>query len=150
VYDKSYLSPAQVFKCFGEMDHMQQGRPVTFCKEQTVSIDNYSLNRVINVNEGDPQKFLIANNIAKQSSRMVARYTSLLPHHLPYLHIIGHLLFYPFVQLIPNRNRTRYEAIHLKKRHRIPLPYELTPHEIELANQIRSGLREHLSLRSPS
>jgi hypothetical protein len=50
VSDKNYLPPAQVFKCFGEMDHMQQGRPVTFCKEQTVNIDNYSLNRVVNVN----------------------------------------------------------------------------------------------------
>lgn len=67
------------------MDHMQQGRPVTYCKEQNVAIDNYSLNRVVNVNEGDPQKFLIANNIAKQSSRMVARYTSLLPLDIPYL-----------------------------------------------------------------
>lgn len=49
-YDRNYLSPAQIFKCFGEMDHMLQGRPVTFCREQTVAIDNYSLNRVINMN----------------------------------------------------------------------------------------------------
>lgn len=108
------------------MDHMQQGRPVTFCKEQLVAIDNYSLNRVINVNEGDQQKFLIANNIAKQSSRMVARYTSLLPQDIAYLEVIGHLLFYPFIHLIPNRTRTRYEYIQLKKKHRIPLPYFLT------------------------
>ncbi len=108
------------------MDHMQQGRPVTFCREQNVAIDNYSLNRVINVNEGEAQKFLIANNIAKQSSRMVARYTSLLPNNIPYLHVIGHLLFYPFIQLVPNPTRTRYEAIHLKKKHRIMLPYDLT------------------------
>jgi hypothetical protein len=108
------------------MDHMQQGRPVTFCREQNVAIDNYSLNRVINVNEGEAQKFLIANNIAKQSSRLVARYTSLLPNSIPYLHVIGHLLFYPFIQLVPNPTRTRYEAIHLKKKHRIMLPYDLT------------------------
>jgi hypothetical protein len=93
-----------------------------------VAIDNYSLNRAINVNEGDPQKFLIANNIAKASSRMVARYTSLLPNSISYLHVIGHLLFYPFIQLVPNASRTRYEAIQLKKKHRIILPYDLTPH----------------------
>lgn len=43
------------------------------------------MNRVINLNEGDNQKYLVANNIAKQSSRMVARYTSLLPTSIKYL-----------------------------------------------------------------
>lgn len=90
------------------MDHMQQGRPVTFGKEQTVAIDNYSLNRVVNVNEGDNTKFLVANNIAKQSSRMVARYTSLLPTNIKYLDIIGHLLFYPFVSLVANKQKDQY------------------------------------------
>ncbi len=41
---------AEILKSFGEIDHMHSGRPVTFCKEQTVAIDNYSLNRVVNVN----------------------------------------------------------------------------------------------------
>jgi uncharacterized protein YfaT (DUF1175 family) len=49
-----------------------------------VSIDNFSLNRVVNHNEGDATKYLVANNIAKQSSRMVARYTSLLPTSIRY------------------------------------------------------------------
>jgi hypothetical protein len=101
---------------------------------------------VINVNEGDQQKYLIANNIAKQSSRMVARYTSLLPHNILYLEIIGHLLFYPFIHLFPNRRHTRYEFIQLKKKHRIPLSYNLVDEEIKKANVIRRKLRNHLSL----
>ena len=105
---------------------MHVGRPVTFCREQTVTIDNYSLNRVVNYNEGDQQKFLIANNIVKQSSRMVARYTSLLPENIQHLEIIGHLLFYPFIQLVPNKSKTRYEFVQLKKKNRIPINYNLT------------------------
>lgn len=64
---------------------MHSGRPVTFTREQGVSIDNYSLNRVTNQNEGEPEKYLLTNNIAKQSSRMVARFTSLLPQNIPHL-----------------------------------------------------------------
>jgi len=104
---------------------MQQGRPVTFSREQSVSIDNYSLNRIVNVNEGDNPKLLIANNIAKQSSRMVARYTSLLPSDIKYLDAIGHLLFYPFVTLITNKKKNRYQFIQLKKKHRIPINFNL-------------------------
>jgi hypothetical protein len=74
-----------LLKSFGETDHMHGGRPVTFCKEQTVVIDNYSLNRVVNLNEGDAAKFMVTNNIAKQSSRMVARYTTLLPVKINYI-----------------------------------------------------------------
>jgi hypothetical protein len=48
--DSNYLSMANILKCFGEIDHMHAGRPVTFCREQTVLIDNYSLNRVVNMN----------------------------------------------------------------------------------------------------
>ena len=82
---KNYLSVSEILRCLGEMDHMQQGRPVTFHKEQTVAIDNYSLNRIVNMNEGEKSKFLVCSNIAKQSSRMVARYTSLLPLDIEYL-----------------------------------------------------------------
>ena len=56
---------------------------VTNWKEETVQLDNYSLNRVVNVNEGAPFKYLITNNIEKKSSRTVARYSSLLPLNIP-------------------------------------------------------------------
>ena len=36
---------------------------VTNWKEETVQIEKYSLNRVVNVNEGAPFKYLITNNI---------------------------------------------------------------------------------------
>jgi hypothetical protein len=77
---------------------------------------------------------------------MVARYTSLLPQNISYLEIIGHLLFYPFVHLIPNKSKSRYEYIQLKKKHKIPLNYDLTIDEITKANVIRRILRNHLSL----
>jgi hypothetical protein len=68
-----------MLKCFGDIDHMQVGRPVTFYKEQAVTIDNYSLNRLINMNEGLNSKFLVCNTITQQSSRLMTRFTSLLP-----------------------------------------------------------------------
>lgn len=77
---------------------------------------------------------------------MVARYTSLLPENIQHLEIIGHLLFYPFIQLIPNKSRTRYEFVQLKKKNKIPLNYNLTDEEIEKANIIRRKLRNYLSL----
>lgn len=87
---------------------MHVGRAVTFCREQTVQVDNYSLNRVVNMNEDGPPKFLVTNNIAKQSSRMVARFTTLLPTSIPYIETIAHLLFYPFISIGPNQKRNRY------------------------------------------
>jgi hypothetical protein len=39
---------------------------------------------------------------------MVARFTSLLPQNIPHLEIMAHLLFYPFLQVIPNKARNRY------------------------------------------
>jgi len=108
------------------MDHMHSGRPVTFCREQGVIVDNYSLNRVINFNEGDNTKFLISNNIAKQSSRMVARYTSLLPTNIKYFELLAHMLFYPFVNILPNRQKTKYEFLQIKKKHKILINYNLS------------------------
>ena len=52
--EKNYLTVTEILNCFGETDHMHSGRPVTFTREQGVSIDNYSLNRVTNQNEGEP------------------------------------------------------------------------------------------------
>lgn len=90
------------------MDHMNVGRPVTFGKEQAVTIDNFSLNRIVNFNENGNIKYLITNNIAKQSSRMIVRYTSVLPQNIQYIETIGHLLFYPFINLVSNKSKTRY------------------------------------------
>lgn len=145
--DKNYLSIGEILKCFGEMDHMHSGRPVTFYKEQNVFVDNFSLNRIINLNEGDDYKYLIANNIAKQSSRMIVRYTSLLPSNIKFLEIISHLLFYPFVVLLPSKNGSRYESIYLKKKSKIPITYNLTAEEISKANKIRSMIKAFLSLK---
>lgn len=108
---KGLLSITDVLKCFGEMDHMHPGRPVTFYRENNVHIDNFSMNRVVNLNEGDNTKYLVANNIAKQSSRMVARYTSLLPSDIKYFEVLVNLVFYPFVKISCNKQKTRYDAV---------------------------------------
>lgn len=121
-FSKNYLTMSEILKCLGDIDHMQQGRAVTFEKQQTVCIDNFSLNRIINVNEGDCSKLAVSNNIAKQSSRMVARYTSLLPN-IKYLDIIIHLLFYPFVTIITNKKKTKYQFLQLRKAQKIKILY---------------------------
>ena len=93
-------------------------------KEETVQIDNYSLNRVVNVNEGASFKYLITNNIEKKSSRMMARYSSLLPLNIPYFEAVSNLLFYPFASLTTTKDKSRYDFIILsKKKHRIPIKY---------------------------
>lgn len=121
---------------------------MTFTREQTVHVDNYSLNRVVNANEGAPPKFLVTNNIAKQSSRMVARYTSLLPASVPYVETVAHLLFYPFVTIAPNADNNRYDCIQLAKRkHRILIKHDISREEVEGANEIRALLRGYLELR---
>jgi hypothetical protein len=62
---------------------------------------------------------------------MVARYTSLLPTNISYIEIIVHLLFYPFISVIPNRRKTRYESVQLSKRkHRIGIKYNITNDEV--------------------
>jgi hypothetical protein len=124
--DKNYLSVPDMLKCFGDIDHIQQGRPVTFYKEQTVTIDNYSLNRIVNMNENIKSKFIICNNITQQSSRLMTRFASLLPTSIPHLDTISHLLFYPFVSIFPNKKKSRYEYIQLRRKHRIRIDYELT------------------------
>lgn len=79
---------------------------------------------------------------------MVARYTSLLPTNIHYIEIIVHLLFYPFVSVTPNRKKTRYESIQLSKRkHKIPIKYNITNDEVEKANAVRTMLRDYLSLK---
>ena len=82
---KKYLSTQELINSFGEMDHMHAGRVMTFQKDQTVVVDNYSLNRVVNINEGAEFKYLITNNLSKQSSRMKARFMSQLPQKARHL-----------------------------------------------------------------
>ena len=41
-----------------------------------------------------------------------------------------HLIFYPFVELLPDRKLTRYEKLHLFKKSKIKIQYELTDNEI--------------------
>ena len=145
-----YLPVGEILKHFGETDHMHAGRPVTW-KEETVHIDNYSLNRVVNINEGADFKFLVTNNIAKQSSRMISRYTSLLPLNIKFFETVTTLLFYPFVSLSTTAERTRYNYLVLsKRRHRMPVRYSLHNNEISDANKIRVLLREYLSLKEGS
>jgi hypothetical protein len=76
---KRFVSTQEIVSSFGEMDHMHAGRVMTFQKDQTVAVDSYSLNRVVNINEGAKYKYLITNNLSKSSSRMKARFTSQLP-----------------------------------------------------------------------
>lgn len=144
----NYLSLPEVLKCLGEMDHMGQGRPVTFTREQTVTMDYYSLNRVVNVNEDEPGKFLVASCLAKQGSRLSARYASLLPACVPHLEVLAHLLFYPFLALATNPHRTRYEHLQLRRRYRLPLPFLLTAAQVQQANHLRGMVRSYLSLDS--
>lgn len=145
--NKNFLTMGSLLKSFGETDHMHAGRPVTFTKEQTVMVDNYSLNRVVNLNEGDAAKFMVTNNIAKQSSRMVARYTTMLPVKINYIETILHLMFYPFISVTANRKKTRYESVQLsKKRHKIPIRYNISNDEIEKANEIRRFINSYLYL----
>ena len=148
VANSNYLPVPELLKCLGESDHMNVGRPVTFAKEQYVFVDNYSLNRVVNFNEGDEAKFMITNNIAKQSSRMVARYTSQLPPKVKYLETLAHMLFYPFISVSTTREHSRYDFVTLSKRkHRIPINYDLQKAELKEANQIRQQLSKYLSLK---
>ena len=123
---------------------MHAGRPVTFCKEHTVYVDSYSLNRVVNLNEGEPFKYLFTNNIAKQGIRMIVKYTSRLPY-IRFIEIIAHLLFYPFVSVITNTTKTRYNYVVLnRQRNKIPIKYNLTNEELIKANNIRTTLRSYL------
>lgn len=139
---------ADILKCFGDSDHMHSGRAVTFAREQSVFVDNYSLNRVVNLNEGAPHKFMITNNIAKQSSRMVARYTSMFPEG-KYLQVVLNMLFFPFVTLVPNKIKSRYQALQLaRKKTKIVIGYDLSNQEVEAANQIRFLLRSYMELNA--
>jgi hypothetical protein len=38
------------------------------------------------------------------------------------------MLFYPFINILPNKQKTKYEYLQIKKKHRIPIGYMLTEH----------------------
>lgn len=99
---KKFVTTQELISSFGQMDHMTAGRATSFHKNQTVLVDNYSLNRVININEGADSKYLITNNVSKQSSRMKVKFASQLPHKSKHLEVLAQLLFYPFVRLSTN------------------------------------------------
>lgn len=69
---------------------------------------------------------------------LVCRYTSSLNiHSFPLntppntvLHILANLLFYPFVRLKLNKQRTVYEYLVLKKKYLLKIEYQLKDTEI--------------------
>ena len=79
---------------------------------------------MVNINEGESNKYLVTSNIAKQSSRMVAKYTSLLPLKVKFYETITNLFFYPFVSLSTTKEKSRYDYVVLSKRkHKVPIKY---------------------------
>jgi hypothetical protein len=81
----------------------------------------------------------------QQSSRLNCRYSSLLPD-IPHIEVIIHLLFYPFVVLLPDKKKSRYDELYLKKRTKIKITYDLTDEEIYQANEIRSMIKDLMNL----
>ena len=136
----------QVLPHLGDIDYMEEGNVGEFYKDQKINIDNFSINRIVGV-APEPSKsfpsyrYLITNTIIQQSTRLNCRYASLLPD-IPHLEIILHLLFYPFVVLLPDKKLTRYDGINLKKKSKVKINYELTDEEIIEANLIRSVIKE--------
>ena len=78
---------------------------------------------------------------------MITRYTSLLPANIKYIEVLSYLLFYPFVSLIKNTKKTKYEYIYIYKKIKINIPYELSNQEITKANTIRQLIKEFLLLK---
>ena len=78
---------------------------------------------------------------------MITRYTSLLPANIKYIEVLSYLLFYPFVSLIKNTKKTKYEYIYISKKIKINIPYELSNQEITKANTIRQLIKEFLLLK---
>lgn len=141
----TFVSTKEMLRYFGDIDHMQKGRPCTFSREQFVTIDNYSLNRVINVNEGEQPKLLICNTLIQQSGRLLVRFASQLPS-VPHLDVALHLIFYPFVVLVRSPNLSYFAYIQLCRKVRISIEHELTSFEIKMANHIRGQLRSFLNM----
>lgn len=50
------------------------------------------------------------------------------------LETVLHLVFYPFVTLMPDKKRTKYESLYLKKKRKLYICYELSDDEILEAN----------------
>ena len=122
-YSSSRFSFSELNSALGDMDLMHVGRPVTMIRDQTVFVENLSLNRLVVMNENDKPKYLVCNNLCKTSSRMNARYTSLLPNNIPHLAALAHLMFYPFLGVIPSQDKSKYQWMQLKRSHRLPIPY---------------------------
>lgn len=137
-----HLTFSEMIRHLGDLDYMEEGVVSEYYKQQSVTIDNFSSNRIVSSNNPytdnsiSSYRLLISNCIMQQSSRLSCRYCSLLPD-IPHLDLILHLIFYPFIVLLPDTKMTRYQNLYLKKRCKIKMQYELTDDEIKEANEIR-------------
>ena len=146
----SNISLSQVLPHLGDVDYMEEGSSSEFYKDHKITIDNFSINRVVAVasepsNNFPSVRYLVTTTIIQQSTRLTCRYSSLLPD-IPYIDIILHIMFYPFVVLSPDKKFTRYDSINIKKKSKTKINYELTEEEINEANKIRGILKDLLEL----
>ena len=77
------------------------------------------------MNDNEKPKYMVCSSLCKTSSRMTARYTSLLPQNIPHIAILAHLMFYPFLTITASQDKSKYQWMMLKRKHRIQIPYEL-------------------------
>lgn len=96
--DSLSITPNQLLKALGDLDHMQAGTMFTMNKDRRIVVDNFSQNRVVEVHLGQLKRFLVTNTIMQQSSRLFCRFTSLLPD-LDNIDAIAYLVFYPNIVL---------------------------------------------------
>jgi hypothetical protein len=113
---------------------------MTYYKENHLYIDNYSLNRVVNINEDEERKIMMTNSFMLQNNdSLTCRYTTGLKIPIKSdnkgfgksnlnnnIHLILNILFYPFIKLKTNKKASMYESIVLKKKYNMKFTYLIT------------------------
>ena len=108
---------------------LHRGEVMDMYSNRKVSIDAFSINRVISLNPAANVEYVVTNSKVERTSGSYCRYTCMLPNQLGLYQLLL-LTFYPYLSIKADEKGHHYESIRLRKKAKINIGFALTNKDI--------------------